>query len=186
MFSSCLLCRADPKPQGKSPPVSGWNSPKISQLPKILSQSPKNLLISNPIAKVQFPKSKKYPTWKVRCPKIGWNWSISVRYHYHWVPLREVDVVFFGIHVFLLSSGQFRLWIYPFVLKLLSAEICNLGPNQHFPGIFISSIIMSLPPRQHNDQQQVFLRQANILRKNLTDWDGVLLCRGYRNQVVLV
>eukprot|EP00804_Cyclotella_cryptica_P008166 CCRYP_015122-RA/>CCRYP_015122-RA protein AED:0.03 eAED:0.03 QI:219/1/1/1/1/1/2/454/155 len=32
---------------------------------------------------------------------------------------------------------------------------------------------MSLPPRQH-EQQQAFLRQANILRKNLNAWDGML------------
>ena len=33
---------------------------------------------------------------------------------------------------------------------------------------------MSTPPRQHNEQQQAFLRQANILRKNLNAWDGML------------
>mmetsp|Transcript_25994 Transcript_25994/g.52334 ORF Transcript_25994/g.52334 Transcript_25994/m.52334 type:complete len:82 (+) Transcript_25994:81-326(+) len=33
---------------------------------------------------------------------------------------------------------------------------------------------MSLPPRQHNEQQQVFLRQATILRKNLGAWDATL------------
>eukprot|EP00956_Cyclotella_meneghiniana_P043549 scaffold275516_cov76-Cyclotella_meneghiniana.AAC.1 len=33
---------------------------------------------------------------------------------------------------------------------------------------------MSAPPRQHNEQQQTFLRQANILRKNLNAWDGML------------
>ncbi|KAL7486884.1 hypothetical protein ACHAW6_012490 [Cyclotella cf. meneghiniana] len=33
---------------------------------------------------------------------------------------------------------------------------------------------MSLPPRQQNEQQQAFLRQANILRKNLNAWDGML------------
>jgi len=33
---------------------------------------------------------------------------------------------------------------------------------------------MSLPPRQHNDQQQAFLRQAGILRKNLQAWDTTL------------
>ena len=33
---------------------------------------------------------------------------------------------------------------------------------------------MSAPPRQHNEQQQAFLRQANILRKNLNAWDGML------------
>eukprot|EP00970_Alexandrium_tamarense_P018412 scaffold13336_cov201-Alexandrium_tamarense.AAC.9 len=33
---------------------------------------------------------------------------------------------------------------------------------------------MSLPPRQHNEQQQAFLRQANILRKNLNAWDTTL------------
>ena len=32
--------------------------------------SPKNLPIFNPVAKVQFPKSKNYPTWKVLC-QIG-------------------------------------------------------------------------------------------------------------------
>lgn len=34
--------------------------------------------------------------------------------------------------------------------------------------------LMSAPPRQHNEQQQTFLRQANILRKNLNAWDGML------------
>ncbi|KAL7460689.1 hypothetical protein ACHAXS_001134 [Conticribra weissflogii] len=33
---------------------------------------------------------------------------------------------------------------------------------------------MSLPPRQHYEQQQVFLRQATILRKNLGAWDATL------------
>lgn len=33
---------------------------------------------------------------------------------------------------------------------------------------------MSLPPRQHYDQQQAFLRQAGILRKNLIAWDATL------------
>ena len=33
---------------------------------------------------------------------------------------------------------------------------------------------MSAPPRQHSEQQQAFLRQANILRKNLNAWDGML------------
>ena len=33
---------------------------------------------------------------------------------------------------------------------------------------------MSLPPRQHNDQQTAFLRQAGILRKNLQAWDTTL------------
>ncbi|KAL7527860.1 hypothetical protein ACHAXR_002168 [Thalassiosira sp. AJA248-18] len=33
---------------------------------------------------------------------------------------------------------------------------------------------MSLPPRQHNEQQQAFLRQAGILRKNLNAWEATL------------
>ena len=33
---------------------------------------------------------------------------------------------------------------------------------------------MSLPPRRQNDQQQAFLRQAGILRKNLQAWDTTL------------
>ena len=33
---------------------------------------------------------------------------------------------------------------------------------------------MSLPPRQHNEQQQAFLRQADILRKNLSAWESML------------
>lgn len=34
---------------------------------------------------------------------------------------------------------------------------------------------MSLPPRQHhNEQQREFLRQATILRKNLLTWDATL------------
>jgi len=35
--------------------------------------------------------------------------------------------------------------------------------------------IMSLPPpRQHNEQQQAFLRQATILRKNLNAWEATI------------
>ncbi|KAL7435735.1 hypothetical protein ACHAXM_004814 [Skeletonema potamos] len=33
---------------------------------------------------------------------------------------------------------------------------------------------MSLPPRQHNEQQQAFLRQATILRKNLNAWEATI------------
>jgi hypothetical protein len=33
---------------------------------------------------------------------------------------------------------------------------------------------MSLPTRQHNEQQREFLRQATILRKNLLTWDATL------------
>ena len=33
---------------------------------------------------------------------------------------------------------------------------------------------MSLPPRQHNEQQQIYIRQAGILRKNLQAWDATL------------
>mmetsp|Transcript_39 Transcript_39/g.96 ORF Transcript_39/g.96 Transcript_39/m.96 type:complete len:161 (-) Transcript_39:462-944(-) len=34
---------------------------------------------------------------------------------------------------------------------------------------------MSLPPRgQHNEQQQAFLRQATILRKNLNEWEATI------------
>ena len=60
-----------------------WKIQKSVNCPKF-SQSPENLLISNPIDKVPFPKSKNYPTWKVLCPRIGWNWSNIV--NYYWVP----------------------------------------------------------------------------------------------------
>jgi hypothetical protein len=33
---------------------------------------------------------------------------------------------------------------------------------------------MSLPPRQRNEQQQAFLRQATILRKNLNAWEATI------------
>lgn len=33
---------------------------------------------------------------------------------------------------------------------------------------------MSIPPRQHNEQQQTFLRQGTILRRNLSTWDETL------------
>lgn len=34
---------------------------------------------------------------------------------------------------------------------------------------------MSLPPEsQHNEQQQTFLRQATILRKNLNAWEATI------------
>lgn len=40
-------------------------------------------------------------------------------------------------------------------------------------GVDVTSA-MSLPPRQHNEQQQAFLRQATILRKNLNAWEATI------------
>ena len=109
--------------------------------------SPKNLPISNPVAKVQFPKSKKYPTWKV-LSRIGTiitildnngiakfvnGWIIQDKsLHNYWLirPAAAQWAVWVGVWIFLLWAKN---WL--FVAKngfVAQQSILKMGDFQTF------------------------------------------------------